>query len=312
MAQHLVLQTQRGASVQCFHWASSAPCGIVITAAGAGGGPGPGGSDGPYYLYKRLAEELPNKHNVSVLQIVYHLFSDMQAAVDDILAAVDWVHGTIGSRIPIVLIGWSMGGAAVVETAYLRGRTVKGIITIGGQTVGGENGNKLNSETSFAILHGAADTCISPAAAQFYYQLAGGQQKKNLICKIFPEEDHGIKGSWEFLTRGTNAYLRHLFDISEMSWVSSERSLAASGKSHKKETSCSEFYILANGKLITVPCKDFSKLTIGNIKSWFSSNYQVAIANQEYIFNGVTLNDHNTLQETGIQPKSTIRLQFKN
>ena len=79
MSQTVSIQTLRGNSVQCILSSCQSPKGIVITAAGAGGGPGPGGSDGPYYLYQKLARKLPSRYSISVLQIIYHLFSDMQA-----------------------------------------------------------------------------------------------------------------------------------------------------------------------------------------------------------------------------------------
>ena len=176
MSRTINIKTSKGDSVQCILWLCDSTQGVVITAAGAGGGPGPGGSDGPYCLYQRLANYLPAQFNISVIQVIYHAFSDMQAAVDDILAAIDWTRSTMG-LVNIALIGWSMGGAAVVEAAYLRGINIKGIITIGGQTVGGGNANKLHPDTSFAILHGSADTCINPAAANHFHTMAGGALK---------------------------------------------------------------------------------------------------------------------------------------
>ena len=69
------------------------------------------------------------------------------------------------------------------------------------------------------------------------------------------------------------------------------------------------FYILANGQLIPVPCLNFSNTRIGDIKQWFAVNHGINSENQEYIFNGVTLQDHLTLTQVGITAQSTIRLQ---
>ena len=97
----------------------------IITAAGAGGGPGIGGSDGPYLLYHRRARVLPEHFDVSVLQVVYHKFSDVPAAIGDVAAAIDFcvAHGAAGkestsARDPptIILVGWSMGCPAVIHT----------------------------------------------------------------------------------------------------------------------------------------------------------------------------------------------------
>ena len=309
MSQTVCIQTFRGDTVQCILQSCSSPKGVLITAAGAGGGPGPGGSDGPYSLYRKLSENLPCKYSLSVLQVIYHVFSDMQAAVDDILAAIDYVRNTIGS-VNIVLIGWSMGGAAVVEAAYQRGKTITGVITIGGQTVGGENANKLHPETAFAILHGMNDTCISPAAANHFYVMAGGASKKNLMLKLFPGEDHGIQGAWDFLVSGPRPYLGHLFCISEESWKSGKmiegRVIAPT---FEQEPSSKEFYILYGGQLITIPYQDLGNIRVGDIKQWFAENYGLARENQEYIFNGIILQNHSSLEEAGIQSKSTIRLQ---
>ena len=314
MSQIVRIKTIRGATVQCIVWNCESPTGVIITAAGAGGGPGPGGSDGPYCLYERLAANLPCRYNISVIQIVYHVFSDMQAAVDDILAAIDYTKDTMGS-VKVVLIGWSMGGAAVVEAAYQRGNNVNGIITIGGQTVGGENANQLHPETAFAILHGTNDTCINPAAAQHFYSIAGANTKKNLVLNMFPGEDHGIQGAWDFLVSGKDAYLRHLFCISKESWNSQHtRQQVRAGVNVQaprdiESSSDKLFYVLLNGQLIPVPCLNFVTTRIGDIKQWFAVNHGINSENQEYIFNGVTLQDHLTLSQAGITAQSTIRLQ---
>ena len=308
MPQTVSIQTLRGNSVQCILSSCQSPKGIVITAAGAGGGPGPGGSDGPYYLYQKLARKLPPTHSISVLQIIYHLFSDMQAAVDDILAAIDYATATMGST-NIVLIGWSMGGAAVVEAAYQRGDKVQGIITIGGQTVGGENAIKLHPETAFTILHGMNDTCITPAAANHFYNIAGGNSKRNLTLNIFPGEDHGIQGAWDFLMSGSNAHLRHLFCVSEEAWRDEYDRQAHEEESSQQNPNDSEFYILRDGQLLPVHCKDFIHTKISDIKQWFASNYGIPSESQEYIFNGDKLQNQLTLAEAGIKVKSTIRLQ---
>ena len=71
------------------------------------------------------------------------------------------------------------------------------------------------------------------------------------------------------------------------------------------------FYLLANGRLITVPCNDFSSVRIGDIKEWFCSHYRMKSESQEYIFNGVALQNYLTLEEAGVKPESTIRLQSK-
>ena len=312
MSQIIRIKTLRGATVQCILWNCDSPTGVIITAAGAGGGPGPGGSDGPYCLYEKLATNLPGRYNISVIQIIYHVFSDMQAAVDDILAAVDYTKSTMGS-VNIALIGWSMGGAAVVEAAYQRGEYINGIITIGGQTVGGENANKLHPETAFAILHGANDTCINPAAAHHFYSISGATSKKNLVLNMFPGEDHGIQGAWDFLVSGKKAYLRHLFCISEESW-NSQHVRQQSGVNiqtfvHTESSSDKLFYVLVNGQLIPIPCLNFVNTRVRDIKQWYAVNHGINSHNQEYIFNGVTLQHHLTLNQAGITAQSTIRLQ---
>ena len=307
------LKTNRGATVHCILWSCDSPRGVVITAAGAGGGPGPGGSDGPYCLFQRLATNLPKQHGITVIQIIYHEFSDFQVAVDDILAAIDYTKGILSVSVGIVLLGWSMGGAAVVEAAYQRGKQVKGIITIGGQTVGGENANKLDSETAFAILHGSNDNCISPAAANHFYSLAGGASKRNLILKMFPGEDHGIQGAWDFLVVRKDAYLRNLFCISEESWHLLEcvEGDNTNTKTFQPSTSKKEFYILFDRQLITVPCyRELNDIKVADVKEWFSEKVGIPSDNLVYIFNGNVMENNLTLEEARVDFCSTIRVQY--
>ena len=170
----------------------------------------------------------------------------------------------------------------------------------------------MDSETAFAILHGSNDTCISPAAAHHFYSIAGGASKKNLILKMFPGEDHGIPGAWDFLVTGKDAYLRHLFSISEDSWHIS-KSVGDDGtntKTFQPLTSKKEFYILFDGQLTTVPCyRELKDIKVKEVKEWFSINVGVPSDNQVYIFNGNVLQDNLTLEQASVNFHSTIRLQ---
>lgn len=120
--------------------------------------------EGPSCLYDKLASLLP-KENVAVLQVTYRPpGEDEEEAAEDVMTCIDWlVQQQLG---PLVLIGWSMGAAAVIEAAYLRRTccTCSGIITLAGQTAGTRNVKHL--ECPLLALHGDNDHVLPASCSQ--------------------------------------------------------------------------------------------------------------------------------------------------
>ena len=111
---------------------------------------------------------------------------------------------------------------------------------------------------------------------------------------------------------GSNAHLRRLFCISKEAWGDEYDRPANEEERSQQNPNDLEFYILRDGQLLPVHCKDFIHTKISDIKQWFASNYGISSESQEYIFNGDRLPNHLTLKEAGIKVKSTIRLQVNS
>jgi len=93
---------------------SAAANGIVITVAGAGGGPGPEGCMGPCGLYSQLASSLPDLMGMDVVSLVYS-GRGVESGVEELSTCVEYMkRARLG---PLFLMGWSMGGAVVIEVA---------------------------------------------------------------------------------------------------------------------------------------------------------------------------------------------------
>lgn len=139
---------------------SNAPRGVVITCGGAGGGPGHLGAAGPSSVYERLASTLPLSDNITVLQAVYRVASNVPEAVADVRACIDFcVERGWG---PLALMGWSMGSAVIVQAGepYAQ-RTmqtkqaplIRALITLAGQSAGIQNISRYDAKkTAFLFV----------------------------------------------------------------------------------------------------------------------------------------------------------------
>ncbi|CAE8634088.1 unnamed protein product [Polarella glacialis] len=90
---------------------------------------------------------------ISVLQLAYRPpGDDEEEAAEDVMTCVDWLLARNNCG-PLLLIGWSMGSAAVVEAAYLRRNVpIKALITLAAQTAGTRRVKDL--EIPLLALHG--------------------------------------------------------------------------------------------------------------------------------------------------------------
>ena len=109
----------------------------------------------------------------------------------------------------MVTIGWSMGGAVAIEAAHRlsRGalrRSIRGVITIAGQSKGAGNIAALGARgIPLLILHGTGDTCIRSSCAERLF--AQAQEPKEL--RLFEGEDHGVPSALALLQRWIPAAL---------------------------------------------------------------------------------------------------------
>jgi dienelactone hydrolase len=195
---------------------------VVITCGGAGGGPGKLGCDGPSSVYAKLAAVMP-REDVAVLQVVYGKAADVSVAVADVRAAIDWTHAQGWG--PIVLCGWSMGSAVVVQSALPykdlkmqasaeevkfpqdapRRPLISALITLAGQSAGID---KLATFTpgvqSFLFLHGDDDDCLPTRCLDALYSYAPKGSNKQRV--VLPGDHHGVQSAMPIL----QAYLQKL------------------------------------------------------------------------------------------------------
>jgi hypothetical protein len=185
--------------------------GAVICVTGAGAGAGPHGSFGPFCLFSTLAAELPHT-GVGVMTLVYPNWAVGKQSVA--VLAVREAAALLSALQPdagVVLLGWSLGGAASIEAA---GRLltsgeklprVRGVITLASQAAGllkvGNGRGRINS-VRFALrvlgeanvpllcMHGTADECVRPNQTDLIAEWWAC--KPCVVKKPLVGDDHGV------------------------------------------------------------------------------------------------------------------------
>mmetsp|Transcript_103580 Transcript_103580/g.198824 ORF Transcript_103580/g.198824 Transcript_103580/m.198824 type:complete len:683 (+) Transcript_103580:45-2093(+) len=212
-----VLQ-QEGPSVRavptlrrCF-WRAARPGtphgGVVVCVAGAGAGPGPAGAYGPYCLYARLASMLPES-GISVLLPIWtdEEWQDLRSSVlrlrDTLIALVATLEG-VTKPFNVVLVGWSAGGAVVLEVGarVLHKRDtirLRGVATLATQSAGVEDislklaAQRLaQTELPLLLIAGDEDVCLSPQCTDKVAADAAGPHTKKVML---PGDNHGCLGA---------------------------------------------------------------------------------------------------------------------
>ncbi|CAK9001535.1 unnamed protein product [Durusdinium trenchii] len=137
--------------------------------------------EGPSCLYNHLASELPQK-GYTVIQLAYRPpADDEEEAAEDVMTCIDWLAAQKFRS--VLLIGWSMGSAAVIEAAYLR-RHLKflvGVITLAAQTCGTRNAKHL--QVPLLALHGEQDNVLPSESSKTLVQRAGEGARLQLFGK---------------------------------------------------------------------------------------------------------------------------------
>jgi pimeloyl-ACP methyl ester carboxylesterase len=111
----------------------------------------------------------------------------------------------------VVLIGWSMGGAVVIEAGYNLQKkiTISGIITISSQLEQIRNIKKLNDDIFKLFIHGDNDSILSHEISQHLYK----QVNNRKMIQIIKDGDHFLSGNEKYLYELVKNVLIHIVKI---------------------------------------------------------------------------------------------------
>lgn len=189
--------------------------GLVVTSPGAGGGPGPldphggggGGTYGGYNAYRELAVTLP-RLGIAVLLVHYPeghpgpRGQNVALTIDHMETLTRWYLNQLQWQdVPTAMIGWSMGGAVVIETAArlinAKRVNIRGVATIASQAARIQCTSPqiiIRFGAELLLMVGSADTCLAPSCSDKIGRMAG------IKPEVFDGEDHGVKSALGRLT----------------------------------------------------------------------------------------------------------------
>jgi dienelactone hydrolase len=141
-----------------------------------------GGTHGPANIYHPLAEALL-KDDISSLLINCRHDGDLEECASDVIACISYLDTSYGMGYS-GLIGWSFGGAVVIEAA--RDPRVKAVVTVASQSHGTQDVDRISAP--ILLIHGKADKTLPYDCSVDIYNRA--PEPKKLV--LYPGADHGI------------------------------------------------------------------------------------------------------------------------
>ena len=153
----------------------------TILCGGAGGG-----LLGPSGVYADLAELLPAV-DITTLRLDYRHPNALQDCVDDVLAAIAHLQGRGVRR--VVLVGWSFGGAVVINGGA-QSPAVVGVATVASQTYGTAAVSRLSPHCRLLLIHGTHDRVLPDLCSRQLYERAG--EPRELV--LYQGDGHGLEG----------------------------------------------------------------------------------------------------------------------
>jgi len=133
--------------------------GTIVAIGGTGGG-----FYGPAYIYDDLAKYVAN-YKLSLLRV--HVSPPHDKGVRQLMVGLNVLKNHNNTK-PIILMGWSMGGATIINVAKeLIERNdelkVKCLVSLAGQTYGADPISEIN--TKIYVIHGDKDKCLDVGCA---------------------------------------------------------------------------------------------------------------------------------------------------
>jgi pimeloyl-ACP methyl ester carboxylesterase len=195
-AEHVVLETSRGA-IECrYHAAPTNDVGVLWVFGSGGGLGGPAGG-----VYERLGARLAPA-GLASFQLAYRRPADLAECVLDVLLGIAYL-GTRG-RARVVLVGHSFGGAVVI-TAGAASEAVIAVAALSSQLAGTAAVPRL-APRPLLVAHGTADEILPDRCGRDVYARAA--DPKQLI--LYPGCRHGLDACRDDLDRDLEAWLRRV------------------------------------------------------------------------------------------------------
>ncbi len=171
----------------------------IVAVCGCGGG-----LYGPAYLYDNIIKNPFDDITFTRIDIAnpfvrdknYKSILHFNQSVDIVLTVSKLIYA-VNSK-PIILIGWSMGGAVVIEAGYKLQKeevVVGGIITISSQSANIKNLINLNSDIYKLFIHGDKDLVLNHRISKSLYEKVNFRK----MIQIIKDGDHFLSGNEIYL-----------------------------------------------------------------------------------------------------------------
>ncbi len=176
-ARKVTIKTTRGAIPLILHSAPEKGRAVLCVSGAMGG------YNGPSMLYPRLGLEMP-KRGFTIARLDYRAPNEFGECLLDAMAALSFLGGIGNHR--VALIGHSFGGAVAINAGTVS-PIVTTVIALSSQLAGAHVVGEL-APKPLLLIHGGADTILSPESSQALYDRAGEPK----TIRILPGVGHGL------------------------------------------------------------------------------------------------------------------------
>lgn len=135
-------------------------------------------------LYPTLCQEL-QQQGIASLRIHFRYSTQLEEAVYDVLTGIVYLQDKgINS---VALTGHSFGGAVVIRAAAIS-EAVQTVVALAPQAYGADVADQLANRCSLLLIHGEADSILSPNCSHHIHNLA--REPKKIL--LYPNAGHGL------------------------------------------------------------------------------------------------------------------------